>query len=107
MVCKETMKCKEHGYLFPEQAVDGKCHICGQEVIIGKTEKMSKSLKNVIDPDYLIQTYGADTARIFCLFAAPPEKDLEWSDQGVEGSFRFLSRLWRIVDEYMEDMKVV
>jgi len=64
-------------------------------------------LKNVIDPDYLIQTYGADTARIFCLFAAPPEKDLEWSDQGVEGSFRFLSRLWRICDEYLEDIKEV
>ena len=68
---------------------------------------MSKSLKNVIDPDYLIKTYGADTARIFCLFAAPPEKDLEWSDQGVEGSFRFLSRLWRICDEYLEDIKAV
>jgi leucyl-tRNA synthetase len=107
MVCKETMKCKEHGYLYPEQAADDKCHICGQEIIIGKTEKMSKSLKNVIDPDYLIKTYGADTARIFCLFAAPPEKDLEWSDQGVEGSFRFLSRLWRIVEEYLEDIKNV
>jgi leucyl-tRNA synthetase len=107
MVCKETMKCKEHGYLFPEQADNGKCHICGKDVIIGKTEKMSKSLKNVIDPDYLIKTYGADTARIFCLFAAPPEKDLEWSDQGVEGSFRFLSRLWRICDEYLEDIKAV
>jgi leucyl-tRNA synthetase len=107
MVCKETMKCKEHGYLFPEQATEGKCHICGQEIIIGKTEKMSKSLKNVIDPDYLIKTYGADTARIFCLFAAPPEKDLEWSDQGVEGSFRFLGRLWRICDEYLEDIKEV
>jgi leucyl-tRNA synthetase len=107
MVCKETMKCKEHGYLFPEQAADGKCHICGKEVIIGKTEKMSKSLKNVIDPDYLIKTYGADTARIFCLFAAPPEKDLEWSDQGVEGSFRFLGRLWRIIEEYLEDIKAV
>jgi leucyl-tRNA synthetase len=104
MVCKETMKCKEHGNLFPEQAADGKCHICGQDVIIGKTEKMSKSLKNVIDPDSLIKTYGADTARIFCLFAAPPEKDLEWSEQGVEGSFRFLSRLWRILDEYLEDI---
>ncbi len=107
MVCKETMKCKEHGYLFPEQVVDGKCKICGKKVIIGKTEKMSKSLKNVIDPDYLIKTYGADTARIFCLFAAPPEKDLEWSDQGVEGSFRFLGRLWRIVDEYLEDIKTI
>ena len=107
MVCKETMKCPEHGYLFPEQAADGKCHICGQDVMIGKTEKMSKSLKNVIDPDYLIKTYGADTARIFCLFTAPPEKDLEWSEQGVEGSFRFLSRLWRIFDEYLEDIKTV
>jgi leucyl-tRNA synthetase len=107
MVCKETMKCKEHGFLFPEQAADGKCHICGNEVIIGKTEKMSKSLKNVIDPDFLIKTYGADTARIFCLFAAPPEKDLEWSEQGVDGSFRFLGRLWRIVEEYLEDIKKV
>jgi leucyl-tRNA synthetase len=107
MVCKETMKCKEHGYLFPEQAADGQCHICGQEIIIGKTEKMSKSLKNVIDPDYLVKNYGADTARIFCLFAAPPEKDLEWSDQGVDGSFRFLSRLWRIFDDYLEDIKAV
>jgi len=87
--------------------VDGKCHICGKEVIIGKTEKMSKSLKNVVDPDYLVRRYGADTARIFCLFAAPPEKDLEWSDQGVEGSFRFLGRLWRIVDDYLEDIKNV
>jgi len=107
MVCKETMKCNEHGYLFPEQAADGKCHICGQDVVIGKTEKMSKSLKNVIDPDYLVKTYGADTARIFCLFAAPPEKDLEWSEQGVDGSFRFLSRLWRIFDDYLEDIKAI
>jgi leucyl-tRNA synthetase len=107
MVCKETMKCAEHGYLFPEQATDGKCHICQKEVIIGKTEKMSKSLKNVIDPDYLIKTYGADTARVFCLFAAPPEKDLEWSDQGVEGSFRFLSRTWRIFMDYIDDIKDV
>ncbi len=107
MVCKETMKCPEHGYLFPEQAAGGKCSFCGKDVVIGKTEKMSKSLKNVIDPDFLVNTYGADTARIFCLFASPPEKDLEWSEQGVEGSFRFLGRLWRIFDEYCEDIKAV
>jgi leucyl-tRNA synthetase len=107
MVCKETTKCPEHGYVFPEQAADGKCHLCGKDIIIGKTEKMSKSLKNVIDPDYLVKTYGADTARMFCLFAAPPETDLEWSDQGVDGSFRFLGRLWRIFDEYVEDIKTV
>src|SRR4030042_2808877 len=68
---------------------------------------MSKSLKNVIDPDYLVQTYGADTARIFCLFTAPPEKDFEWSDQGVEGSFRFLNRTWRRVLEFSEDIKKI
>jgi len=107
MVCKETMRCRNHGYLFPDDVKDGKCVHCGQAVTIGKTEKMSKSLKNVIDPDYLIRKYGADTARMFCLFAAPPEKDLEWSDQGVEGSFRFLNRVWRIVFEYSEVIKGV
>ena len=102
MVCKETMRCAEHGYLFPEEVREGKCTQCEQPVVIGKTEKMSKSLKNVVDPDYLINAYGADTARIFCLFASPPEKDLEWSDQGVDGSFRFLARTWRIVLDYLE-----
>jgi leucyl-tRNA synthetase len=107
MVCKETMKCRKHGYLLPDEASDGKCVHCQGTVNIGKTEKMSKSLKNVVDPDYLISKYGADTARIFCLFAAPPERDLEWSDQGVEGSFRFLGRVWRIVMDYLEEIKGV
>ena len=102
MVCKETMRCAEHGYLFPEEVREGRCTQCEKAVTIGKTEKMSKSLKNVVDPDYLINAYGADTARIFCLFASPPEKDLEWSDQGVDGSFRFLARTWRIVLDYLE-----
>jgi leucyl-tRNA synthetase len=80
---------------------------CDREVTIGKTEKMSKSLKNVVDPNYIIDEYGADTARMFCLFAAPPERDLEWSDQGVDGSFRFLGRVWRIVMEYLDDIRGV
>ncbi|MCX5852011.1 MAG: leucine--tRNA ligase [Deltaproteobacteria bacterium] len=107
MVCKETMRCAAHGYLFPEEAADGTCAHCGKAVTIGKTEKMSKSLKNVVDPNYLIEKYGADTARIFCLFAAPPERDLEWSDQGVDGSFRFLGRVWRIVMDYLDDVASV
>ena len=108
MVCKKTIECPEHGYLFPEQVADNKCGLCGREVLISETPvKMSKSLKNVVDPDYLVKTYGADTARIFCLFAAPPENDLDWSDKGVEGAFRFLGRLWRIVDDYLEDIKSV
>ncbi len=105
MVCKETMRCKEHGYLYPEEVKDGKCIHCNREATVGNTEKMSKSLKNVVDPDYLIEKYGADTARLFCLFAAPPEKDLEWSDQGVDGSFRFLNRVWHIVLDYLEDIR--
>jgi leucyl-tRNA synthetase len=107
MVCKETARCREHGYLFPEEVRDGKCVRCDCEVTIGKTEKMSKSLKNVVDPNYIIDEYGADTARMFCLFAAPPERDLEWSDQGVDGSFRFLGRVWRIVMEYLDDIQQV
>jgi leucyl-tRNA synthetase len=60
---------------------------------------MSKSKRNVVDPDDLLADYGADTIRLFSLFAAPPEKDLEWSDDGVQGAFRFLQRVWRLVEE--------
>ncbi len=70
-----------------------------QGMVIKDGAKMSKSKGNVVDPDYLIGIYGADTARLFALFAAPPEKDLDWSDRGVEGAFRFLSRVYRKVAE--------
>jgi len=105
MVCKETQRCSEHGWLYPEQVVDGQCTLCGQSVELGRTEKMSKSKKNVVDPNKLIEQYGADTARLFSLFAAPPEKDLEWNEQGVEGCFRFLNRVWRAVSENLELIK--
>ncbi|HOB68517.1 MAG TPA: leucine--tRNA ligase [Syntrophorhabdaceae bacterium] len=76
-----------------------------QGMVIKDGAKMSKSKGNVVDPDYLIKKYGADTTRLCCIFASPPEKDLEWSDKGVEGSFRFLQRVWRLVNERVKILK--
>ncbi|MFO7912749.1 MAG: class I tRNA ligase family protein, partial [Desulfotignum sp.] len=106
MVCKETMTCPEHGYLYPEQVQKQSndtviCKRCGKEVDIGRVIKMSKSKKNVVDPNELLEKYGADVTRLFCLFAAPPERDLEWSEDGVEGSNRFINRVWRLALECM------
>jgi leucyl-tRNA synthetase len=74
----------------------------GKPVIIGGTEKMSKSKNNGVDPQAIIDAYGADTARVFMMFAAPPDQQLEWSDTGVEGSFRFLKRVWKAVHDHVE-----
>ena len=106
MVCKETTACPQHGFLFPEEVVEEddagrSCRHCGQPIVVGRVEKMSKSKKNVIDPNVLLDQYGADTTRLFCLFAAPPERDLEWSEQGVEGSYRFLQRVWRLSERWL------
>jgi leucyl-tRNA synthetase len=73
----------------------------GLPVIIGGTEKMSKSKNNGVDPQSLIDQYGADTARLFIMFASPPDQSLEWSDAGVEGAFRFLKRVWKLVYEHV------
>lgn len=73
-----------------------------QGMVIKDGAKMSKSLGNVVSPAEIIDKYGADTARLFILFAAPPEKELDWSDKGVEGSYRFLGRVWRMVYEFLE-----
>ena len=116
MVNKESYKCPEHGYLFPGEFVvesnpcgcsEGgkiKCAECGREAVI-KIEKMSKSKGNVVSPLTIIDEYGADTMRLFLLFAAPPERDLDWNDQCVEGCFRFLNRVWRIFHEYLPKIK--
>jgi len=107
MVCKETMTCPEHGFIFPEDAlVDGEkttCRKCGSDIDVGRVIKMSKSKKNVIDPNDLLTRYGADITRLFCLFAAPPERDLEWNDDGVEGCYRFINRVWRLAARCLGD----
>lgn len=76
-----------------------------QGMVIKDGAKMSKSKGNVVDPDEMMAKYGADTVRIFSLFASPPEKELEWSDQGIDGSHRFLNRLWRLVERLEADIK--
>ena len=83
---------------YPEPFTNLLC----QGMVLKDGGKMSKSVGNVVSPEEIVGKYGADTARLFILFTAPPEKDLAWSDQGVEGSYRFLKRVWAIVGRYME-----
>ncbi len=115
MVCKETyFRDGENGrkqYFNPEQveveldakgrALTARAKSDGQPVTIGPVEKMSKSKNNGIDPQALIDRYGADTVRLYTMFAAPPDQSLEWSDSAVEGQFRFLKSLWRQVTEHV------
>ncbi|MDR2175634.1 MAG: class I tRNA ligase family protein, partial [Synergistaceae bacterium] len=74
-------------------------------MVIKDGAKMSKSLGNVVDPTEMMDKYGADTVRLFILFAAPPQNDLDWSEEGVEGAHRFLGRVWRFVEENLETLK--
>ena len=101
MVCHQTFKNKEEQWVFPNDIIkkdNEYFHFETKEpVIAGRIEKMSKSKKNVVDPQQIIENYGADTARFFMLSDSPPNRDMEWSDSGVEGSFRFLNKLWKFV----------
>ncbi|MEQ8230901.1 MAG: class I tRNA ligase family protein, partial [Gammaproteobacteria bacterium] len=115
MVCKETYFRETGGgrkqYFNPAdvdvetddkgRVIAARAHLDGQPVTIGPVEKMSKSKNNGVDPQALIDRYGADTVRLYTMFAAPPDQSLEWSDSAVEGAFRFLKSLWRLVHEHV------
>jgi leucyl-tRNA synthetase len=106
MVRKDTFLCPTHGWRYPNEAIERAgtlvCTECDQPIQIGRNEKMSKSKHNVVDPNDLIAGYGADSARLFMLFAAPPERDLEWNDSGIDGAWRFLNRVWRLTHEIVD-----
>ena len=109
MVCHETYRAADGTWLTPEEIerVDGGKVVRVSDktpVEVGRSEKMSKSKKNVVDPDQIIHDYGADTARWFMLSDSPPERDLEWTEAGVTGAWRFQQRLHRIASEAMASL---
>ena len=101
MVCHETYKDQNNNWLSPDEIelVGNEYHKKNdpsQKVIVGPSESMSKSKKNVIDPENIINNYGADAVRLFILSDSPPEKDVQWSEQGMIASYKFLQKLWAL-----------
>jgi leucyl-tRNA synthetase len=104
MVCMIAHRCPEHGWLFPHEVGDATtCPTCGKP-LESTSFKMSKSKRNVVDPTEIIETYGADTERLYTLFMGPPDRDIDWSDEGIRGSFRFLKRVWTLVLTVADDL---
>jgi leucyl-tRNA synthetase len=94
MVTHETYQAQDGRWLTPDEAAEATA--TGQPVRAGRVEKMSKSKKNTVDPDAIVDQYGADAVRWFMLSDSPPERDLPWSEAGIEGAWRFMQRLWRL-----------
>jgi len=94
MVCHQTYKDKKTGkWIFPSEALEKK----PEEIIIGRSEKMSKSKKNTVEPARIVESYGADTARLFMLSDSPASRDLEWSESGIDGAWKYVNRLWKLI----------
>ena len=104
MVCHKTYRDAGGRWLQPDEVAEGEGGVCralddGREVSVGRSEKMSKSRRNTIDPTATIEAYGADTARLFMLSDSPPERDLEWTEAGIDGAWRYLNRVWRLFED--------
>ena len=108
MVCHQTYQDKKGKWVFPEDVEkSGDKHFyknTNEEIIVGKSIKMSKSKKNVVDPEYIVSTYGADTARLFMISDSPPDKDLEWSESGIEGCYKYIQRMWKMLRDAKKDI---
>ncbi len=98
MVCHETYRAADGAWVEPDSVTweGDKATADGKPVVVGRSEKMSKSKKNTVDPQRILDTYGADAARLFMLSDSPPERDLEWTEAGIEGAWRYINRLWRL-----------
>ncbi len=111
MVCHETYRDKDNNWIYPDDVFseDGKNYFLNnnpsEKVIVGPSESMSKSKKNTIDPEKIINMYGADAVRLFILSDSPPEKDIQWSDTGISASFKFLQKLWSLNKKIINNQK--
>ena len=110
MVCHETYKDLNNNWVSPEEieTIDGKKYLKkdkSKQVKVGPSESMSKSKKNTIDPENIIFNYGADAARLFILSDSPPEKDVQWSEEGIVSSFKFVQKLWNLNSKILEEIK--
>jgi leucyl-tRNA synthetase len=110
MVCHETYKDENNNWVSPDEVIsmDGKKFLKEDNtkvIKVGPSESMSKSKKNTIDPEYIINSYGADSVRLFILSDSPPEKDVQWSEQGITASYKFMQKLWSLNKKVLEEMK--
>jgi len=111
MVCHETYKNKDDKWLSPDEVEtkDGKNYFLKgnptKKIIVGPSESMSKSKKNTIDPEKIIENYGADSVRLFMLSDSPPEKDVQWSDQGMVACYKFIQKLWTLHEKIKTKLK--
>ena len=109
MVCHETYKDKNDKWVSPDEieTINGIKYLKGDksnQITVGPTESMSKSKKNTIDPENIIQNYGADAARLFILSDSPPEKDVQWTDEGIISSYKFIQKLWNLHSKMIEEI---
>ena len=109
MVCHETYKDENNNWVSPDELItkNGRKFLkdTGQPVKVGSSESMSKSKKNTIDPEKIINNYGADSARLFILSDSPPEKDVQWSDEGINSSYKFIQKLWVLNKKIIQEME--
>ena len=110
MVCHETYKDPDNNWVSPDEFenINGKKYLkkdTSKLITTGPSESMSKSKKNTIDPENIISNYGADSVRLFILSDSPPEKDVQWSEEGIISSFKFIQKLWNLNEKISEQMQ--